>query len=68
MTVTDAPSATLSSAFMIDAVSVYMTIIFTAVSAVVFLYSVFYADSSQRLSERYYAVMLSCRGCAQSRL
>jgi proton-translocating NADH-quinone oxidoreductase chain N len=58
ITVTDASSATLSSAFMIDAVSIYMAIIFTAVSAVVFLYSVFYIDSSQRPSERYYAVML----------
>jgi proton-translocating NADH-quinone oxidoreductase chain N len=43
---------------LIDAVSVYMAIIFTAVSAVVFLYSVFYVDSSERPSERYYAVML----------
>jgi NADH-quinone oxidoreductase subunit N len=58
MTVTDASSATLSSAFMIDAVSIYMAMIFTAVSAVVFLYSIFYVDSSQRPSERYYAVML----------
>jgi len=58
ITTTDASSAALSSAFMIDAVSVYMAIIFTAVSAVVFLYSVFYVDSSKRQSERYYAVML----------
>jgi len=58
ITLTDAPFATLSSAFMIDAISVYMAIIFTAVSAVVFLYSVFYVDSSERPSERYYAVML----------
>jgi proton-translocating NADH-quinone oxidoreductase chain N len=58
ITLTGAPFATLSSAFMIDAISVYMAIIFTAVSAVVFLYSVFYVDSSERPSERYYAVML----------
>jgi proton-translocating NADH-quinone oxidoreductase chain N len=35
-----------------------MAIIFTAVSAVVFFYSIFYIDSSKRPSERYYAVML----------
>ncbi len=58
ITVTDESFAALSSAFMIDAVSIYMAIIFTVVSAVVFLYSVFYVDSSQRPSERYYAVML----------
>jgi len=58
VTTTDASSAALSSAFMVDAVSVYMAIIFIAVSAVVFLYSVFYVDSSKRPSERYYAVML----------
>ncbi len=58
ITITDTSSPTLSSAFMIDAVSVYMAIIFIAVSAVVFLYSVFYVDSSKRPSERYYAVML----------
>jgi NADH-quinone oxidoreductase subunit N len=58
ITLTDSSFATLSSAFMIDAISVYMAIIFTAVGAVVFLYSVFYVDPSKKLSERYYAVML----------
>jgi proton-translocating NADH-quinone oxidoreductase chain N len=58
MTLTGAPFDTLSSAFMIDSISVYMAIIFTVVSAVVFFYSVFYIDSSKRPSERYYAVML----------
>ena len=58
ITVTDAASAAFSSAFMIDAVSVYMAVIFVAVSAVVILYSVFYVDSSKRPSERYYAIMI----------
>lgn len=58
MTLTDSSSATLSSAFMIDAISIYMAVIFVAVGAVVFLYTVFYVDSSKKLSERYYAVML----------
>jgi len=58
MTLTDSSSATLSSSFMIDAISIYMAVIFTAVGAVVFLYTVFYVDSTKKLSERYYAVML----------
>jgi formate hydrogenlyase subunit 3/multisubunit Na+/H+ antiporter MnhD subunit len=57
MTLTDS-SDTLSSAFMIDAISIYMAVIFVGVGAVVFLYTVFYVDSSKKLSERYYAVML----------
>ena len=58
ITSTGTPFATLSSAFMIDAISVYMAIIFVAVSAVIVLYSIFFVDSSERPSERYYAVML----------
>ena len=58
ITLTDTPSAELSSAFMIDAISVYMAIIFIAVSAVVLFYSVFYVDSSKKPSERYFAIML----------
>ena len=58
ITLTSTPFATLSSAFMIDAISVYMAIIFIAVSAVVLFYSVFYVGSSDRPSERYFAIML----------
>jgi proton-translocating NADH-quinone oxidoreductase chain N len=58
ITSTGTAFATLSSAFMIDAISVYMAIIFIAVSAVIVLYSIFFVDSSERPSERYYAVML----------
>ncbi len=58
MTLTSSPFAALSSAFMIDAISVYMAIIFTTISAIVFLYSFFYVDSNERISGRYYAVML----------
>jgi len=58
ITLTGEPFAALSSAFMIDAVSVYMSIIFVVVSAIVFVYSVFYVDSSKKPSERYYAIML----------
>jgi proton-translocating NADH-quinone oxidoreductase chain N len=50
--------AVFSSTFLVDAVSIYMAIIFTVVGAVVFLYSMFYVDPSEKLSERYYAIML----------
>jgi proton-translocating NADH-quinone oxidoreductase chain N len=58
ITFADTPFASLSSSFMIDSVSVYMAIIFTTLSAIVLLYSIFYVDSSEKPSERYYAVML----------
>jgi len=58
ITLSDTPSPEFSSGFMIDGISVYMAIIFVAVSAVVLLYSVFYVDSSKRPSERYFAIML----------
>ncbi|MCW4019260.1 MAG: NADH-quinone oxidoreductase subunit N [Candidatus Bathyarchaeota archaeon] len=52
-----APSE-VSSAFMIDGISIYMTIIMVAVSATVILYSIFYINPSKRPSERYFAIML----------
>lgn len=52
-----APSS-ISSSFMIDGISVYMTIIMVAVSAVVILYSAFYVDPAKRPSDRYFAIML----------
>jgi len=55
--------AIFSSTFMIDAISIYMAIIFTIVGAVVFLYSIFYIDVNEKLSERYYSVMLIIVGC-----
>jgi NADH-quinone oxidoreductase subunit N len=58
ITITDTASADFSSAFMIDGISIYMAIMFVAVSAVVVLYSIFYVDSSKRPSERYFAIML----------
>jgi proton-translocating NADH-quinone oxidoreductase chain N len=48
----------LSSAFMIDGISIYMAIIFTGLSIAVLLYSSFFVDPSERPSERYYAIML----------
>jgi proton-translocating NADH-quinone oxidoreductase chain N len=43
---------------MIDAISVYMAVMFIAVSAVVLFYSIFYLGSNERPSERYFAIML----------
>ncbi len=57
------PLAIFSSTFMIDAISIYMAIIFIIVSAVVFMYSIFYIDSDEKLSERYYSIMLMLIGC-----
>ena len=58
LTLSSSPFATFSSGFMIDAISVYMAVIFIAVSAVVLFYSVFYVGSNDRPSERYFAIML----------
>jgi NADH-quinone oxidoreductase subunit N len=58
ITLTDTPQADFSSAFMIDGISIYMAIMFIAVSAVVLIYSIFYVDPSKRPSERYFAIML----------
>ena len=39
--------------FLVDAVSIYMAIIFTIVGAVALIYSLFYIDSNEKFSERY---------------
>jgi len=51
-------SSIFSSAFMVDAISIYMAIIIVALSAVVLIYTVFSVGSNDRLSERYFAIML----------
>jgi proton-translocating NADH-quinone oxidoreductase chain N len=63
ITLTNETHTMFSSAFLIDAISIYMAVIFTMVGAVVFLYSIFYIDLSEKLSERYYSVMLIIIGC-----
>ncbi len=52
------PLETLSSALLIDGISIFMAIIFVALSAVVMLYSVLYINPAERPSERYYAIMI----------
>ncbi len=51
-------STAVTSSFLIDAISIYMAIIIVAVSAVVIVYSVFFIDSNERPSDRYFAIML----------
>jgi proton-translocating NADH-quinone oxidoreductase chain N len=51
-------SSIFSSAFLIDAISIYMAIIIVALSAVVVIYTVFSVGSNDRPSERYFAIML----------
>ncbi len=52
------PFEALSSALLIDGISIFMAIIFVALSAVVMLYSVLYINPAERPSERYYAIMI----------
>jgi NADH-quinone oxidoreductase subunit N len=47
-----------SSAFMIDAISIYMAIIIVAISGIVVIYTVFSVGTTDRPSERYFAIML----------
>jgi len=63
ITLTAEPLTMFSTAFLVDAVSIYMAIIFTIVGAAVFMYSLFYIDSEKKLSERYYSIMLIIIGC-----
>jgi proton-translocating NADH-quinone oxidoreductase chain N len=58
ITLTNQADAAFSSAFMIDAISIYLAIIFIAVSAVVVFYSIFFVGTEERPSERYFAIML----------
>jgi proton-translocating NADH-quinone oxidoreductase chain N len=58
VTLAGTPLSSLSSAFMIDPISIYMAIIICAVSSVVFLYGIFYVKLTEKPSERYYAIML----------
>jgi len=54
----DSSTASFSSSFMIDGISVYMAIVFVAVAAAVFLYALFFVNPAERPSERYFAIML----------
>ncbi len=51
-------NSVFSSAFMVDAISIYMAIIIVAISAVVMVYTIFSVNAHDRPAERYFAVML----------
>jgi NADH-quinone oxidoreductase subunit N len=62
LSLTDSALSAFSSAFMIDAISIYMTVIIIALSAIITLYTVLFVGSSDRPSERYFAIMLLLTG------
>jgi NADH-quinone oxidoreductase subunit N len=51
-------STAITSSFLIDSISIYMAIIIVGISAVVTVYSVFFVNSNERPSDRYFAIML----------
>jgi NADH-quinone oxidoreductase subunit N len=62
LALTGSASTAISSSFLIDAISIYMAIIIVAISAVVMLYTVFFVNSNERPSDRYFAVILMLTG------
>lgn len=64
VTLSNGLNAIFSSAFTVDAISVYMAIVFTVSSAIAIFYgALFYVDRQVNLSERYYALMLLVTAC-----
>lgn len=64
LTLSNSSFVAFSSAFTVDAISVYMSVAFTVSSAITIFYSVlFYMGSPNNLSERYYALMLLVAAC-----
>ena len=51
-------NSAIATSFLIDAISIYMTILIVAISAVVVVYTVFFVNSNDRPSDRYLAIML----------
>ncbi|MDH5795189.1 MAG: proton-conducting transporter membrane subunit [Candidatus Bathyarchaeota archaeon] len=54
--------AHLSSSFLVDAVSMYMAIVYLIVGLISCLYSVFYIKLESELSERYFALLFMILG------
>jgi proton-translocating NADH-quinone oxidoreductase chain N len=59
---TSGANSLFSSAFQIDAISIYMVIILVAMSSVILIYTVFALGTNERPSERYFAIMLMVTG------
>lgn len=51
-------STAYTSSFLVDVISIYMSIIIVALSAVVVMYTLFSVGNNERPSERYFAIML----------
>ncbi len=47
-----------SSTFLVDTISVFMTILLITISSVVVIYTVFAVGNNEKISERYFAIML----------
>lgn len=58
-----ASSSIFSSAFLVDPISIYMTVLFIVISAIVFLYAMFAINFNEKPAERYFAVMLIVTAC-----
>jgi proton-translocating NADH-quinone oxidoreductase chain N len=58
----DGSSNPVASAFLVDALSIYMAIIMIAIAAVVMIYAVLFVNSADRPSDRYIAVMIILTG------
>jgi proton-translocating NADH-quinone oxidoreductase chain N len=62
LSLTSGANSLFSSAFQIDAISIYMVIILVAMSSVILIYTVFALGTTERPSERYFAIMLMVTG------
>ena len=58
LTLDGSANPAITTSFLIDAVSIYMAIIIVAIAAVVMVYTVFFMDTNERPSDRYFAIML----------
>jgi NADH-quinone oxidoreductase subunit N len=59
---TGSASSAISSSFLVDTLSIYMAIIIVAVAAVIMVYTVFFVDSNERPTDRYFAIILMLTG------
>jgi proton-translocating NADH-quinone oxidoreductase chain N len=62
LSLTSGANSLFSSAFQVDAISIYMVIILVAMSSVILIYTVFALGTTERPSERYFAIMLMVTG------
>jgi len=58
----DGTSNPFASAFLVDAISIYMAVIMIAIAAIVMIYAVLFVKSADRPSDRYFAVMIILTG------